>query len=315
MPLILTEVFNKKYRKFNYGQFLIESENIFNETINITSRQVEYVLEKTKGQANRNLWFRIYDMPPVSLPKKTCYRTKFRLVATDWGCEHEQVAECQYTNLMKNTPSNFLVVDAGLLLSSTYPYLGASPDGIVSCPCCWVGCLEIKCPYCDREKSIDNIVQKSSCIEKVNDYIPEENHRYFYQIHAQFLVTNYEYCDLFLWTKTDNITFRIVPHDAVQIEIVEMSKKFFLKDILPELMNHYFAREESSTLVSNNSGKEDCWCYCRMSHSEDNLFGCDNYTCKIKWFHLKCVLIKKIPKDKWFCPDCKKIMYQQCKIK
>ena len=86
-----------------------------------------------------------------------------------------------------------------LFLSSAYPYLGASPDGIVSCSCCGVGCLEIKCPYCDREKRIDSIVQKSSCVEKVNgNYILKENHQYFYQIQAQLLVTNCEYCDLFL---------------------------------------------------------------------------------------------------------------------
>ena len=81
---------------------------------------------------------------------------------------------------------------------------------------------------CDREKSIDNIIQKSSCIEKVNNnYILKENHWYFYQIEALLLVNNYEYCDLFLWTKTDNIRIRIAPHDAVQMEIVEMSKKVF----------------------------------------------------------------------------------------
>ena len=59
-----------------------------------------------------------------------------------------------------------------------------------------------------------------------------------------------------------------MPHDAVQIKIVEMSKKFFLKAIILELLGHYFIREESSTLVSNNSDNEDCWCYCRMSQSE-----------------------------------------------
>ena len=157
-----------------------------------------------------------------SLLKKNCYRTKFRSVATDWGCKQEQVAKCQYKNLMKNTHSNFLVVDVGLCLSSTYPYLGASPDDIVSFSCYVVGCLEIKYLYCDREKSIDNIVQKRSCIGKENgSYILKENHQYFYQIQAQLLVTNYEYGDLFLWTKTDNIRIRIVPHDAVQMETIE----------------------------------------------------------------------------------------------
>ena len=137
-----------------------------------------------------------------------------------------------------------------LFLSSAYPYLGASLDGIVSCSCCGVGCLEIKCPYCDREKRIDSIVQKSSCVEKVNgNYILKENHQYFYQIQAQLLVTNCEYCDLFLWTKTDNIRIRIVPHDDVQMEVVEMSRKFFLKAELPELLGHYFTREESSKIA------------------------------------------------------------------
>ena len=56
-PLILTEVFNKKYTKLNYGQLLIENEKFFNEMINITCREVEDVLEQTKGQANSNLWF------------------------------------------------------------------------------------------------------------------------------------------------------------------------------------------------------------------------------------------------------------------
>ena len=109
--------------------------------VNITSQHVEYVLEQIKSHANSNLWFHLpagicSDMPSVSLLKQICYRTKFRSLATDWGCKHEQVAKFQYTNLMKNTHSNFLV-DAGLFLSSTCPYLGASPDGIVSCSC-WV---------------------------------------------------------------------------------------------------------------------------------------------------------------------------------
>ena len=72
----------------------------FNELINITNQQVEFVLEQTKGQANSNLWLILRtgrmttsnirnvcktnsDMPSVSLLKKICYRTKFRSVTTD----------------------------------------------------------------------------------------------------------------------------------------------------------------------------------------------------------------------------------------
>ena len=34
---------------------------------------------------------------------------------------------------------------SGLTWNSDFPYLGASPDAIVNCSCCGVGCLEIKC--------------------------------------------------------------------------------------------------------------------------------------------------------------------------
>ena len=105
VPLILTEVFNEKYTKFNYGQLLIESEIFFYEMINITSQQVEYVLEQTKGQANSSLWFilraggmtgsniRNVSKTNKFVIKQICYRTKFRSVTTDWVCEHNQVGK------------------------------------------------------------------------------------------------------------------------------------------------------------------------------------------------------------------------------
>ena len=75
-----------------------------------------------------------------------------------------------------------------------------------------------------------NIVQNSSCIDNVNyNNNLKDNHKGFYQIEAQLLVTNYKYCDLFIQTKTVNIRIRFVPHDALQMEIVKMSKKFFLE--------------------------------------------------------------------------------------
>ena len=70
---------------------------------------------------------------------------------------------------MENTHSDFSIVDTRLFLNSTYPYLGVSLDEKVNCSCCSLGYLEIKYPYCDREKGIGNIVQNNRCIGKVND--------------------------------------------------------------------------------------------------------------------------------------------------
>ena len=38
-----------------------------------------------------------------------------------------------------------------------------------------------------------------------------------------------------------------------------------------------------------------------MSEDEDGLIMCESKTCKIQWFHIKCMRIKKITKGKRFC--------------
>ncbi len=34
---------------------------------------------------------------------------------------------------------------------------------------------------------------------------------------------------------------------------------------------------------------------------------CDNSECMIEWFHTKCLQISKVPRGKWYCPDCRKL--------
>jgi len=52
---------------------------------------------------------------------------------------------------------------------------------------------------------------------------------------------------------------------------------------------------------------EESWCYCKLPAEEDDMIGRDDKNCKIGWFHLKCLRITKVPKGKWYCPDCKQI--------
>ena len=56
-----------------------------------------------------------------------------------------------------------------LFIDVARPYIGVSPDGIISCKCCGNGLLEIKCPHCikslpDHENELPNFF-----IEKVRD--------------------------------------------------------------------------------------------------------------------------------------------------
>ena len=45
-------------------------------------------------------------------------------------------------------------------------------------------------------------------------------------------------------------------------------------------------------------------CTCR-GPSQGNMIACDNSDCPIQWYHYECVGLKRAPRGKWFCPDCK----------
>jgi hypothetical protein len=34
------------------------------------------------------------------------------------------------------------------------------------------------------------------------------------------------------------------------------------------------------------------------------MIGCDNDDCRIQWFHLACVGLKRAPSGSWYCNEC-----------
>lgn len=68
-----------------------------------------------------------------------------------WGCSHEKQAIETYESEVSNHHTKFSIEAAGLFISMERPYVGASPDGIISCECCGRGTLEVKCPFCYKE--------------------------------------------------------------------------------------------------------------------------------------------------------------------
>ena len=50
----------------------------------------------------------------------------------------------------------FTVAESGLFVHPDMPFIGASPDRIISCDCCGKGILEVKCPFCIKDKLPDH---------------------------------------------------------------------------------------------------------------------------------------------------------------
>ena len=92
---------------------------------------------------------------------------------------------------------------SGVAHMMKWPYMGATPDGKVTCSCCGTGILEIKCPYCYRGKSIDvAAADKKFCLSRSKDgkIFLDHSQSYYYQVQTQLFVSDLEYSDFCVCT-------------------------------------------------------------------------------------------------------------------
>ena len=55
-----------------------------------------------------------------------------------------KTARDKHVSMTSVAHKNFEVEESGLFISTDYPFIGASPDGLVTCDCCSDGVCEIK---------------------------------------------------------------------------------------------------------------------------------------------------------------------------
>ncbi|XP_028176894.1 uncharacterized protein LOC114364791 [Ostrinia furnacalis] len=153
--------------------FKFKEKNVedFLKKIQITNSLITKVEEETRGQSNSPLWFELrYGRVTASRAYEIsrCKTTDGTLISLILGGkipdtpsmkrgrvledEVRKVVECKIGQKIRR---------CGLLLSSEYPVLAGSPDGIFE-----GGIIEIKCPL--NEKTYKNYVKNGSATEKYN---------------------------------------------------------------------------------------------------------------------------------------------------
>ena len=107
--------------------------------------------------------------------------TNLNLPALKYGIAIETEACSTFIEAMKLKHTDLNVAQCGLYLNVEIPYVGGSPDGIVTCSCCPPACLEIKCLFsincrnpCDDDVELPYIKKDSDGI-----FYLHKNHRYF----------------------------------------------------------------------------------------------------------------------------------------
>ena len=212
---------------------------------------------------------------------------------------------------------NFQVLDSGLVLNPEWPFIGASPDGVIECSCCGKEVLEIKCPYCHKDSTIVAAARDDPkfCLEEVYGILTlDTSHSYYYQVQTQLFVCDVEYFDFCIWTFAsegeENVHIEQIKNFTFWNEIcVPRAEKFFRTCLLPELLVNWYTRPTEFTSTNSESldnSSEPKYCYCR-GPKEGRMIPCDNPDCPVEWYHFKCLHLTSVPKGKWYCPDCRKL--------
>ena len=159
-PSHLANLYNPDYLKLDYQSLLKKASEV---TVEVTESQAKFVEQQTRSQHHSRLWYRMRSgritatklkaachtdpcLPSNSLIMSICYPelSKFKSAAMQWGCEHERFARDKYQNKNSQHHSELEVMECGFHISTDFPFIGASPDGLVSCKCCGDGICEIK---------------------------------------------------------------------------------------------------------------------------------------------------------------------------
>ena len=104
--------------------------------------------------------------PSVSLIKLIYYPDptvdRFVSAACSYGFQYEDTARKEYMAAMKEGHIDFEINKSGLIIDPIYPFIGASPDGLVCCTCCGCGVLEVKCPFSCKDKEFHSVTVENS---------------------------------------------------------------------------------------------------------------------------------------------------------
>lgn len=216
----------------------------------ITEEAAAAIEQRTGGQAANPAWFEERSNRLCSSTfGRICKATKatnfsklatelaspahFTSASTEHGREHEAGALYEYE---KETNSS--VLSCGLFVSTSHPYLAASPDGIVSDSLL----VEVKCPYGARHRPISPLTVPYLFETDDGVLLLDTRHEYFYQIQGQLFATNRKSCHLVIYTLGD-IKIVVVDRDDIFIDHMVMRleaffQSFFVQAIKDKFMFH-----------------------------------------------------------------------------
>ena len=148
--------------------------------------------------------------------------------AVQWGVNNEEEAIKAFTS-----KTGKRVEDTGIWFHSS-GILGASPDGIVDDQTV----LEAKCPYTERNMTIEEAVQSSAtfCLEKCESeqcYTLKKDHIYWHQVQGEMYFSQRKFCYFVVWTAKNSAVIRI-ERDETWAANIPLLTQFYFNPLTPD---------------------------------------------------------------------------------
>ncbi|XP_077420897.1 uncharacterized protein LOC144051022 [Vanacampus margaritifer] len=265
LPPPLTRLYQSRYEQMSEKDLRKVADEVF-KNMKITEEQVSNIEKETRTESawSTTVWYQQRAgrvtapdfkaltqisvlQPSLSLINRICYPGSCKLSPEDtrWGCKHVQTALKQYSSIQGSYHQAFTTRECGLVVWKENPHMGASPDSIVRCACCGVGCVQIKCFHCLQQESLTAVDHDHSFYCCRDDWceIPlKQDDAYYFRVQSQIKITNSDYCDCVMW-RNDKMSIQRIKFNAsffnIQSGKVNLAYRYI---ILPELLGKLYSR-------------------------------------------------------------------------
>lgn len=209
----------------------------------VGEKERELISRATKNQSDCQKWFehrktritalkckRVLQRPdtsPTKAVKEILHlNDNFQSNYMKQGLTDEANIIKSYENLFKCNVSKL-----GFVISSTHPFLGASPDGEVDNKCL----VEVKRVFPGTKKLAEAVCSRGICKRTVHGLLINTNHPYHFQVQQQLFCVGLQWADLVISDLKEMIIISIKNNLQFRREVIPKLESFYDNYIAVEL--------------------------------------------------------------------------------
>lgn len=243
-----------EFSRFCVHQLASTSESVSDllTKLSLTEADIQHIERHTVGQNDNVIWkllrrgrltasnfYRVHTKVETvrKNPMADCAKLVTSLLNPDdishlpqirRGIESEREAVQTVVRILSESHTNVELHECGLFLCSQHPYLGASPDGLLTCNCCQPTLLEVKCPTADLT-SLPYLDSSRQLREKSS---------YYGQIQGQMAITKIERSYFFVYKNNSEHHLQVVTMNKEFVEkMINNLQYFFTVHMVPAMLD------------------------------------------------------------------------------